>query len=338
MLCGIRSRDDSWSPTLRGLGRKIMFENNRVTRLLKIKYPVIQGGMAWVADADLAAAVSNAGGLGVIAAASMPPEILEEQIVKIRKLTDKPFGMNIMLLSPTADDALEIAAQYKVPVVTTGAGMPGKVLERLKPLGTTVIPVIASTAHAQRVSKQGADAVIAEGNEAGGHIGEITTMNLIPQVVDVVSIPVIAAGGVADGRGMAAAFALGAEGVQVGTRFVCATESNVHVNYKEKIIEANDRSTTVTGRSTGHPVRGLKNKLSKEFEDLEDRGASIEEIEKLGMGKLRLAVVDGDTIWGSLMAGQSAGLVKKIEPASAIMIDIINGAVAEIERLKRFAD
>ncbi|NLD05129.1 MAG: enoyl-[acyl-carrier-protein] reductase FabK [Synergistaceae bacterium] len=315
-----------------------MFENNRVTRLLKIKYPVIQGGMAWVADADLAAAVSNAGGLGVIAAASMPPEILEEQIVKIRKLTDKPFGMNIMLLSPTADDALEIAAQYKVPVVTTGAGMPGKVLERLKPLGTTVIPVIASTAHAQRVSKQGADAVIAEGNEAGGHIGEITTMNLIPQVVDVVSIPVIAAGGVADGRGMAAAFALGAEGVQVGTRFVCATESNVHVNYKEKIIEANDRSTTVTGRSTGHPVRGLKNKLSKEFEDLEDRGASIEEIEKLGMGKLRLAVVDGDTIWGSLMAGQSAGLVKKIEPASAIMIDIINGAVAEIERLKRFAD
>ncbi len=315
-----------------------MFENNRVTRLLKIKYPVIQGGMAWVADADLAAAVSNAGGLGVIAAASMPPEILEEQIVKIRKLTDKPFGMNIMLLSPTADDALEIAAQYKVPVVTTGAGMPGKVLERLKPLGTTVIPVIASTAHAQRVSKQGADAVIAEGNEAGGHIGEITTMNLIPQVVDVVSIPVIAAGGVADGRGMAAAFALGAEGVQVGTRFVCATESNVHVNYKEKIIEANDRSTTVTGRSTGHPVRGLKNKLSKEFEDLEDRGASIEEIEKLGMGKLRLAVVDGDTIWGSLMAGQSAGLVKKIEPASAIMIDIINGAAAEIERLKRFAD
>ena len=315
-----------------------MFENNRVTKLLKIKYPVIQGGMAWVADADLAAAVSNAGGLGVIAAASMPPEILEEQIVKIRKLTDKPFAMNIMLLSPTAGDALEIAAQYRVPVVTTGAGMPGKVLERLKPLGTTVIPVIASTAHAERVSKQGADAVVAEGNEAGGHVGEITTMNLVPQVVDVVSIPVIAAGGVADGRGMAAAFALGAEGVQVGTRFVCATESNVHYNYKQKIIEANDRATVVTGRSTGHPVRGLKNKLSREFEDLEKSGASTEELEKLGTGKLRLAVVEGDILWGSLMAGQSAGLVKRIEPASAIILDIVNGAAAEIERLKRFAD
>ncbi|MDO9544487.1 MAG: enoyl-[acyl-carrier-protein] reductase FabK [Synergistaceae bacterium] len=315
-----------------------MFENNRVTKLLKIKYPVIQGGMAWVADADLAAAVSNAGGLGVIAAASMPAELLEEQIVKIRKLTDKPFGMNIMLLSPTSDDALEIAAQYKVPVVTTGAGMPGKVLERLKPLGTIVIPVIASTAHAERVSKQGADAVVAEGNEAGGHIGEITTMNLVPQVVDVVSIPVIAAGGVADGRGMAAAFALGAEGVQVGTRFVCAAESNVHFNYKEKIIEANDRATVVTGRSTGHPVRGIKNKLSREFEELEKKGASTEELEKLGTGKLRLAVVDGDTMWGSLMAGQSAGLVKRIEPASAIIMDIVNGAAAEIERLKRFAD
>ena len=216
--------------------------------------------------------------------------------------------------------------------------MPGKVLERLKPLGTIVIPVIASTAHAERVSKQGADAVVAEGNEAGGHIGEITTMNLVPQVVDVVSIPVIAAGGVADGRGMAAAFALGAEGVQVGTRFVCAAESNVHFNYKEKIIEANDRATVVTGRSTGHPVRGIKNKLSREFEELEKRGASIEELEKLGTGKLRLAVVDGDTMWGSLMAGQSAGLVKRIEPASAIIMDIVNGAAAEIERLKRFAD
>lgn len=315
-----------------------MFENNRVTKLLKIKYPIIQGGMAWVADADLAAAVSNAGGLGIIAAASMPPELLEQQILKIRKMTDKPFGMNIMLLSPTADDALEIAARHKVPVVTTGAGMPGKVLERLKPLGTIVIPVIASTAHAERVSKQGADAVVAEGNEAGGHIGEITTMNLVPQVADVVSIPVIAAGGVADGRGMAAAFALGAEGVQVGTRFVCASECNVHINYKEKIIEANDRSTVVTGRSTGHPVRGLKNKLSKEFDDLEKRGASVEELESLGTGKLRLAVVDGDTKWGSLMAGQSAGLVKKIEPAAAIIEDLIHGAAAEIERLKRFAD
>lgn len=315
-----------------------MFERNRVTRLLKIKYPVMQGGMAWVADADLAAAVSNAGGLGVIAAASMPPELLEQQILKVRSLTDRPFGVNIMLLSPTADDALEIVAAHRVPVVTTGAGKPGKVLERLKPLGTIVIPVIASTAHAERVAKQGADAVVAEGNEAGGHIGEITTMNLIPQVSDVISIPVIAAGGIADGRGMAAAFALGAEGVQIGTRFVCASESNAHINYKEKIIEANDRSTAVTGRSTGHPVRGLKNKLSKEFEDLEKNGASMEEFEKLGTGKLRLAVVEGDMKWGSLMAGQSAGLVKKIEPAEDIIRDIVNGAAAEIERLKGFAD
>lgn len=315
-----------------------MFERNRVTRLLKIKYPVMQGGMAWVADADLAAAVSNAGGLGVIAAASMPPELLEQQILKVRSLTDRPFGVNIMLLSPTADDALEIVAAHRVPVVTTGAGRPGKVLERLKPLGTIVIPVIASTAHAERVAKQGADAVVAEGNEAGGHIGEITTMNLIPQVSDVISIPVIAAGGIADGRGMAAAFALGAEGVQIGTRFVCASESNAHINYKEKIIEANDRSTAVTGRSTGHPVRGLKNKLSKEFEDLEKNGASMEEFEKLGTGKLRLAVVEGDMKWGSLMAGQSAGLVKKIEPAEDIIRDIVNGAAAEIERLKGFAD
>ncbi len=298
----------------------------------------MQGGMAWVADADLAAAVSNAGGLGVIAAASMPPELLEQQILKVRSLTDRPFGVNIMLLSPTADDALEIVAAHRVPVVTTGAGKPGKVLERLKPLGTIVIPVIASTAHAERVAKQGADAVVAEGNEAGGHIGEITTMNLIPQVSDVISIPVIAAGGIADGRGMAAAFALGAEGVQIGTRFVCASESNAHINYKEKIIEANDRSTAVTGRSTGHPVRGLKNKLSKEFEDLEKNGASIEEFEKLGTGKLRLAVVEGDMKWGSLMAGQSAGLVKKIEPAEDIIRDIVNGAAAEIERLKGFAD
>lgn len=320
------------------LREKNMFENNRVTKLLKIKYPVIQGGMAWVADADLAAAVSNAGGLGVIAAASMPPELLEEQIVKVRKMTDKPFGLNIMLLSPTSDDALEIAAKYKVSVVTTGAGMPGKVLERLKPLGTIVIPVIASTAHAERVSKQGADAVIAEGNEAGGHVGEITTMNLVPQVADVVSIPVIAAGGVADGRGMVAAFALGAEGVQIGTRFVCATESNVHINYKEKIIAANERATVVTGRSTGHPVRGLKNKLSREFEDLDKKSASIQEFEKLGTGKLRLAVVDGDMMWGSLMAGQSAGLVKRIEPASEIIKEIINGAAERIEILKRFTD
>ena len=315
-----------------------MFENNRVTKLLKTKYPIIQGGMAWVADADLAAAVSNAGGLGIIAAASMPANLLEEQVIKIRTLTDKPFGMNIMLMSPTADDAMEIAAKYRVPVVTTGAGLPGKVIERLKPLGTIVIPVVASSAHAERVSKQGADAVVAEGSEAGGHIGEVNTMVLVPQIADSVSIPVIAAGGIADGRGMIAAFSLGAEGVQVGTRFVCSSECNVHMNYKEKIIKANDRSTVVTGRSLGHPVRALKNKLSKQFEEFEKNSAPAAELEALGAGKLRLAVVEGDTDWGSLMAGQSAGMVKSVEPAASIIEDIIKGACLQAKKTAGFAE
>ncbi len=315
-----------------------MFENNRVTKLLKTKYPIIQGGMAWVADADLAAAVSNAGGLGIVAAASMPPELLEQQIIKVRTLTDKPFGMNIMLMSPTADDAMEIAAKHRVPVVTTGAGLPGKVIELLKPLGTIVMPVVASSAHAERVAKQGADAVVAEGNEAGGHIGEVNTMVLVPQIADSVSIPVIAAGGIADGRGMIAAFSLGAEGVQVGTRFVCSVECNVHLNYKEKIIKANDRSTVVTGRPLGHPVRALKNKLSKQFEELEKKGVPSAELEALGAGKLRLAVIDGDIDWGSLMAGQSAGMVKAIEPVSAIIEDIINGACLQAKKTAGFAE
>ena len=301
-----------------------MFENNLITRLLKIKYPIIQGGMAWVADADLAAAVSNGGGLGVIAAANMPPELLERQLLRIRTLTDKPFGLNIMLLSPTAGDAIELAAKYGVPVVTTGAGMPGKVLDRLKPLGTTVIPVVASVSHAGRIAKQGANAVIAEGTEAGGHIGETTTMNLVPQIADAVEIPVIAAGGIADGRGAAAAFALGASGVQVGTRFVCAEECNAHINYKRKIVMANDRATAVTGRSLGHPVRAIKNKFIKQYEELEKKGAPAEELEALGAGKLRLAVVEGDAEMGSLMAGQSAGLVHDIEPAAVIIESIVS--------------
>lgn len=315
-----------------------MFENNPVTKLLKIKYPIIQGGMAWVADADLAAAVSNGGGLGIIAAANMPPELLERQIIKIRTLTDKPFGLNIMLMSPTADDALELAAKHNVPVVTTGAGLPGKVLEKLKPLGTTVIPVVASVSHAERIAKQGADAVIAEGTEAGGHIGEITTMNLVPQIVDAVDIPVIAAGGIADGRGAAAAFVLGASGVQVGTRFVCAEECNVHINYKQKIVKANDRATAVTGRSLGHPVRAIKNKFIKQYEELEKRGAPAEELEALGAGKLRLAVVEGDTEMGSLMSGQSAGLVRAIEPAAVIIESIVsqmNNIFSEMTRYSR---
>jgi enoyl-[acyl-carrier protein] reductase II len=306
-----------------------VFSDNRITRLLGTEYPLIQGGMAWVADADLAAAVSNGGGLGIIAAGSMPPEILEQQIIKARSLTDRPFGVNIMLLSPTAEDALEVVAKNRVPLVTTGAGSPGKVIERLKPLGIKIIPVIASAAHAKRVEKQGADAVVAEGMEAGGHIGEVTTMLLVPQVVDAVSIPVIAAGGVADSRGVVAVFALGAEGVQVGTRFVCAAESNVHPRYKEAIIKARDRSTVVTGTSTGHPVRCIQNRLTREFEKLEKEGASVEEIEKLGTGKLRAAVVDGDVDYGSVMAGQSAGLVDRIQPARDIILELFGG-VSEV--------
>lgn len=312
-----------------------MFEHNTVTKLLNIKYPLVQGGMAWVADADLAAAVSNGGGLGIIAAASMPADLLEQQIKKIRTLTDRPFGLNIMLMSPTAPDALELAAQYRVPVVTTGAGQPGRVIERLKPLGTVIIPVIASVAQAQRVEKQGADAVVAEGTEAGGHIGEITTMNLVPQIADAVKLPVIAAGGIADGRGAAAAFALGASGVQVGTRFVCAAESNVHQNYKEKIIKAGDRATEVTGRTLGHPVRALKNKFTKQFEDMEKRGVSSEEIEAFGSGRLRLAVVEGDAEQGSLMAGQSAGLVRAVEPAAVIIESIVSQMNNIIQNMTR---
>lgn len=314
-----------------------MFEHNRVTKLLGIEYPVIQGGMAWVANARLAAAVSNAGGLGIVAAANMPADLLEQEIVLIRKLTDKPFGMNIMLMSENVSDAIEIAIKHKVPVVTTGAGLPGKVLDILKPHGTIVMPVVASTAHAERAAKQGADAVVAEGLEAGGHIGDITTINLVPQIVDCVSIPVIAAGGIATGRGMAAAFALGAEAVQVGTRFVCATECTVHENYKNAIIKANDRATAVTGRPTGHPVRVLKNRLVKIYEDLEKRCAPVEDLEKLGAGKLRLAVVEGDLNMGSLMAGQSAGMVNKIEPCADIIRDIVCGAQMTIEGLRGFS-
>lgn len=296
-----------------------MFKGNRVQALLGSQYPLLQGGMAWIADARLAAAVSNAGGVGIIAAANMPPELLEQEILKARELTDKPFGLNIMLLSETADDALELAATHRVPIVTTGAGTPGKVLERLKPLGTVVIPVIASVAHARRVARQGADAVVAEGTEAGGHIGELTTMALIPQIVDEVEIPVLAAGGIADGRGIAAAFALGAEGVQVGTRFLCSSECNVHEKYKEAVMKAGDRSSVVTGRPTGHPVRCLHNKLTRKFHEIESQGASVEEIEALGAGRLRSAVVEGDVEWGSVMAGQIAGLVREIRPAREII-------------------
>ncbi len=306
----------------------LLRQDNRVCRLLGTKYPILQGGMAWVANAELASAVSNAGGLGIIAAAATPPDILEKEIIKAKELLlpGKPFGLNIMLMSPTADSALEVAVKHKVPVVTTGAGSPGKVLERLKPLGTIVIPVVASVAQARRVEKQGADAVVAEGMEAGGHIGELTTMVLTPQISQALKIPVICAGGVADGRGVVAAFALGAEGVQVGTRFICCEECTVHPNYKKAVVDARDRSTAVTGQSLGHPVRCLRNKLTAEFERLEAENAPASEIEALGTGKLRAAVVDGDTEWGSLMAGQSAAMVNDILPVKTIIENMFSQA------------
>lgn len=306
---------------------------NRVIALTGIKYPVFQGGMAWVADAQLAAAVSNAGGLGIIAAANMPPELLDRELQMVRELTDKPFGLNIMLLSPTADDVIEIAASHRVPVITTGAGKPGKVIERLKPLGAKIIPVVASVAHARRVEQQGADAVIAEGMESGGHIGEISTFSLVPQVVDAVSIPVIAAGGIADGRGVAAAFALGAEGVQMGTRFVCVKECSAHQRYKEMILKAGDRSTVVTGRSTGHPVRCIKNKFASKFEEMERSGASHEDLEAFGSGRLRAAVVDGDVEWGSVMSGQCAGMIDDVPSAAEIIRRIFAQAADVSDRL-----
>ena len=282
-----------------------------ITKLLGIEYPIIQGGMAWVAEYHLAAAVSNAGGLGIIAAGAAPAEWVREQIREAKKLTDKPFGVNIMLMNPSADDIAKVVVEEGVKVVTTGAGNPEKYMKDWKEVGIKVIPVVASVALAKRMEKCGADAVVAEGTEAGGHIGELTTMVLVPQVVDAVSIPVIAAGGVADGRGMAAAFMLGAQGVQIGTHFVVTKECIVHQNYKDCIIKAKDIDTRVTGRSTGHPVRALRNNLTMEYLKKEAEGASAEELEMLAAGGLRKAVVDGDTRTGSLMAGQSAGLVKE---------------------------
>ena len=279
-----------------------------ITALLGTEYPIIQGGMAWVAEHHLAAAVSEAGGLGIIGAANAPADWVREQIHKVRELTKKPFGVNVMLMSPYAEEVAKVIAEEKVPVVTTGAGNPEKYMELWKSAGTKVIPVVASTALAKRMERCGADAVIAEGCESGGHVGETTTMALVPQVVDAVEkIPVIAAGGIGDGRGIM----LGAKGVQMGTAFVAAKESQVHENYKQCIIKAKDIDTRVTGRTTGHPVRALRNQMTKEYLKKEAEGASFEELELLTLGSLRRAVQEGDTRNGSMMAGQIAGLVKE---------------------------
>lgn len=304
----------------------------RVSKLLGTKYPVIQGGMAWVAEYHLAAAVSNAGGLGLIGAASAPPEVVREQIIEAKKLTDKPFGVNVMMLNPNAEDVARIVIEEGVKVVTTGAGNPAKFMSAWKEAGIIVIPVVASVAMAKMMERAGADAVVAEGMEAGGHIGSQTTMTLVPQVVDAVSIPVIAAGGIADGRGVAAAMMLGAEGVQMGTRFVTATESIVHANYKERIIKAKDIDSEVTGMSTGHPIRVLRNQMSREYLKKEKEGASFEELEYLTLGSLRKAVVDGDVVNGSVMAGQCAGLVKKEQTCEEIITELMS----ETEALLHF--
>jgi len=301
----------------------------RITELLGIEYPIIQGGMAWVAEYHLAAAVSNAGGLGLIGAASAPPEVVREQIRKAKELTDKPFGVNVMLMNPNAEDVARIVVEEGVKVVTTGAGNPAKFMSMWKEAGVKVIPVVASVAMAKLMERAGADAVVAEGMESGGHIGSATTMTLVPQVVDVVSIPVIAAGGVADGRGFAAAFMLGAEAVQIGTAFCVATEAITHANYKERIIKAKDIDSEVTGMSHGHPIRCIRNNMTKEYVRLEKEGAGMEELEYLTLGSLRKAVMEGDVVNGTVMAGQIAGMIKKEQSCA----EIVQGIMEEGRRL-----
>lgn len=298
----------------------------KVTELLQIEYPIIQGGMAWVAEHHLAAAVSEAGGFGLIGAASAPPEIVREEIRKAKELTDKPFGVNIMLLNPNADEVAKIVVEEGIQAVTTGAGNPEKYMPMWKEAGVKVIPVVASVAMAKRMERYGADAVVAEGMEAGGHIGNQTTMALIPQIVDAVNIPVIAAGGIGDGRGVAASFMLGAEGVQMGTRFVVADESIVHDNYKDRIVKAKDIDSVVTGQSTGHPVRCLRNQMTKEYIKKEQEGVPFEELELMTLGSLRKAVMDGDILNGTVMAGQIAGLVSKRQSCKEIMQEIMTEA------------
>lgn len=295
---------------------------NVITELLNIKYPIIQGGMAWVADASLAVGVSEAGGLGIISGVG-PTEVVRAQIRKAKELTDKPFGVNVMLMQDNADEIAHLVCDEKVPVVTTGAGSPGKYIEMWKSHGIKVIPVVPSVAIAKRMEKFGADAVIAEGMESGGHIGQTTTMSLVPQVVDAVNIPVIAAGGIGDGRGIAASFMLGAVGVQMGTRFLVSNECNVHKNYKEKVLKAKDIETEVTGTSTSHPVRVLRNKLTREYIKIEKSNSNSEKLESLTKGALRKAVIEGDTENGSVMAGQIAGLVKKEQSCKEIIEELM---------------
>lgn len=305
--------------------------------LLNIKYPIFQGGMAWIADASLAAAVSNAGGLGIIAAMNANADWLREEIHKVRTMTDKPFGVNIMLMSPFADEVSDLVVEEKVPVVVTGAGNPGKYMKKWVEAGIKVIPVVASTAMARLVERSGATSVVAEGGESGGHIGELTTMTLVPQVCDAVKIPVLAAGGIADGRGIAAALMLGACGVQCGTRFLVAKECTVHQNYKNKILKAKDIDTIATGKRLGHPVRCLKNQFTRElFKQEYNSNISDEELEKMGAGALRKAAKEGDEKNGSFMAGQCAAMVHKEQTAQEMIEEMFAQAEEILNQANRF--
>ncbi len=309
--------------------------NTRINNILNIKYPIIQGGMAWISESSLAASVSNAGGLGVIAAGNAPPDWLREEITKIKKLTNKPFGVNIMLMSPYAEEISNVVIEENVPIVITGAGNPGKYLTKWKENNIIVMPVVPTVTLAIRLERLGVDAIICEGTEAGGHVGELTTMALVPQVVDAVNVPVISAGGIADGRGLTAVLCLGAEGVQIGTRFLSAKECNVHENYKKKIINSKDTDTMVTGRKTGHPVRVMKNKLSRKYKELDKLNAPVEDYEKLGQGALYKAAIQGDIDYGSVMAGQIAGLVKKEQSSKEIIEDLIKDTENSTSNLLR---
>jgi enoyl-[acyl-carrier protein] reductase II len=304
--------------------------------LLGIDYPIVQGGMAWIATAELAAAVSNGGGLGVVAAGGWPADWVRREVRRTRELTDRPFGLNIMLMSPHAPDIVDLAIAESVPVVMTGAGNPGPLIPRFNDAGIHVIPVVASVALARRLERAGAAALIAEGMESGGHIGEITTMVLVPQVVDAVAIPVIAAGGFADGRGLVAAIALGAQGIQMGTRFACTTECIVHTKYKERVLQARDRCTTTTGHTLGHPVRALENTFTRRFLELERQNLPKEEVEKFGTGALRRGLIEGDMEMGSLMAGQVAGMIRDVRPASEIIAELMAEAQSIVNSFGRY--
>ena len=302
--------------------------------LLQIEYPIFQGGMAWLGTAELAAAVSEAGGLGIIGAGHMPPDIFRNEIHKLKERTSKPFGCNIMLMSPFVKEVMEVVVEERVPVITTGAGNPGVYVPALKEIGTKVIPVVASVLLAKRLLRGGIDAIIAEGTESGGHVGDITTMALIPQVVDAVDVPVIAAGGIADGRGMAAAFALGDKAVQMGTRFVLSEECIAHENYKNAVLKAKDRATVMTGLTTGHPVRIIDNALAHKYKSLEFSGGSKEELEALGAGTLRLAAIEGNVKEGSVMIGQISGMLTDVKPCETIIKDIMTEAETVIKNLQ----